>query len=311
VLAGLPTSEGAFVQLTIDPLDAAEHPNLLGPDDPDGFFVDPSVRAYVDMLDGRGTNRYFYRAALIDDAHNLGPLGPSSPPVYLRKVVPPLTPVLTRIRGGERQIELRWVRSGDADVSAYRVYRTREAANTRDIRLMEMMEELPTATLIVNQNEVSWTDATARAGTDYHYRLTALDSETRSNESPPSKTVTGRAVDTVPPKVPEWLSAEWVLYDASGPSIQPWVGPGAIPPPYRPAVHLVIETDADFCSVYRRIDAEKTWQLMTAPPQQTPGSLVLFDLKTEPNQRVSYRAVASNHLGMTTPYSPVMVVEPT
>lgn len=313
VLAGLPENEGAFVQLTLRPLDPKDPANAdhRGPDNADDVVIDPvNVRAYVDMLDGCATNLHFYRAALVDAAHNLGPLGPSTPPVYLPNVVPPRTPVLTRIRGGERQIELRWVRGAEAGLSAYRVYRTRQPANTRDIRLMELVEELPVATLVVNQNEVSWIDATVPAGTDFHYRITALDAETRPNESPPSNVVVGRAVDTALPKIPVWLSAEWVLYDVSGPSVQPFAGPDATPPHYQPAVHLVLETDADFCSVYRRLDGEKTWHLMTAPPGQTPGYLVLFDLKTEPEQKVSYRAVASNHLGVASPYSPVRIVEP-
>lgn len=313
VLAGLPENEGAFAQLTIQPLDPAHLANAdhRGPDNADDVVIDPpNVRAYVDTLDGRATNRYFYRAALVDGAHNLGPLGPSTPPVYLPRVVPPRTPMLTRIRGGERQIELRWVRGAEVSLAAYRVYRTRDAVNTRDIRLMEMVAELPAASLVVNQNEVRWTDDTVPAGTNFYYRVTALDAETRPNESPPSNVVVGRAVDTALPQIPEWLSAEWVLYDASGPSVQSFAGPGAPPPPYQPAVQLVLDTDADLCSVYRRIDGENTWRIMAAPPAQNSGSLVLFDVLTAPDQQVSYRAVARNHLGIASPYTPVVVVAP-
>lgn len=69
VLAGLPSSESAFVQLTINPLDPndAGNANRLGPDNPDDLILDPNERAFIDTLDGRSTNRYFYRAALIDE----------------------------------------------------------------------------------------------------------------------------------------------------------------------------------------------------------------------------------------------------
>jgi hypothetical protein len=311
VLAGSANVESAFVQLTINPLgpDNADA-RRVGADYPDGATLDAGEQTFIDTLDGRTDNCYFYRAAFVDAGHNLGPLGSSSPPVYLPKVTPPVSPVLTRVSGGERRIELRWVKGGEPDLSAYRVYRAADAARARDIRLMERVQELPIANLNVNDNELSWADETVPPGRDFYYRLTALDSEPAPNESAPSKVLVGRAVDTVPPQAPEWLSAEWVLYDPATSSTQPWPGPEAVvPTPYRAAVRLALKTSADLCTVYRRAEGEKTWHAVNATPAPAHGQLLAFDLDATPGQKFYYRAAAANQLGVTSPYSAMIVVE--
>jgi hypothetical protein len=311
VLAGLPSSESAFIQVTINPLDPndAANTNRLGPDNADDLVLDPNERAFIDTLDGRSTNCYFYRAAAIDDGHNLGAMGLSSPPVYLPKVFPPNTPVLTKIRGGEKQIELRWVTSREADLSAYRVYRTSDSVSTRDLRKMVQVNELPVAKIDPNQSEVSWIDQAVPAGIDFYYRVTALDSEPLPNESTPSKILIGRAVDTALPQIPEWISAEWVIYDAATKSMQPWPESDVIALPYKAAIRLELQTTADFCTIYRRLDDEKTWQGMALSTREEPGNWVVFDLDARPSHKSTYRAIASNHLGVTSRYSELMVVE--
>jgi len=313
VLAGQPTAESAFAQLTINPLDPgdAAGANKRGPDNPDDLTLDPNERAFIDTLDGRAANRYFYRAAFVDGAHNLGPLGPSTPPVYLRKVTPPVAPVLTGISGGERRIELRWVKSGEPDLSAYRVYRAAAADSARDIRKMERVRELPLAGLVVHHNEVSWADDTVLPGRDFYYRITALDSEPSPNESTPSKVLLGRAVDTTPPRTPEFVSAAWVLYDPATSSTQPWSGStSAVTAPYRPAVRVVLNTSSDFCTVYRRPEGEKIWHKVNAPREPSNGQLIALDFDATPGQKNFYRAAAANHLSVTSPYTPALAVEP-
>lgn len=307
---GIPGNERAFTQLTIQPLDLTGSPNLRGPDNDASFVVDPTLCAYVDTLDGRGSNRYFYRACYEDGAHNQSQLSLSGPPVYLPKINPPNSPVLTTIRGGERQIELRWVKSREADLAAYRVYRTSDAAKTSDIRRMERVQELSVTILDPNQSDASWTDKDAPAGLDFHYRVTALDSENPPNESAPSKVVVGRAVDTVPPTAPEWVSAEWVIYDVETTTTKPWPKSGVIPSPYQAAIRLELKTEADFLSIYRRVEGEKMWQTVAIPVNEASGHKVAFDLDVLPSQKVSYRAVASNQIGTTSQYSLVVAVEP-
>src|SRR5581483_1212171 len=99
VLAGLAELAPAFSQVTIQPLDPDDGANAdrPGPDTPPGYAPRASLRAYVDTLDGRSSNRWFYRSAYVDNAHNVSGLSLSSPPVYLHDVVPPRTPVVTRV----------------------------------------------------------------------------------------------------------------------------------------------------------------------------------------------------------------------
>lgn len=207
VLAGLPENDRAFAQLTLEPLDPGDTANAdhRGPDNADDVVIDPlNVRAYVDTLDGRATNRYFYRAALVDAAHNLGPLGPSTPPVYLPNVVPPRAPVITKVLGGDRQITLKWASNREPDLTEYRVYRTDRQEATRDIRLMELVhtEAVPPGDPATRPAEVVWEDAPVPGLTNFYYRLVAVDDA--GNVSVPSLIVAGRAFDDARPDPPTW-----------------------------------------------------------------------------------------------------------
>lgn len=206
VLAGLPTSEDAFVQQTLNPLDPADasHADRKGPDTPDDYLPDPHHRAFVDTLDGRATNRYFYRAAYVDGAHNLGPLGLSSPPVYLPKVVPPRAPVITKVLGGDRQITLKWAANRDPDLAEYRVYRADTEQATRDLRLMSVVgtEAVPTVGAAAQPAEIVWSDAPVPGRATFYYCLVAVD--TAGNVSTPSPVFPGRAFDDSRPAPPNW-----------------------------------------------------------------------------------------------------------
>jgi hypothetical protein len=83
-----------------------------------------------------------------------------------------------------------------------------------------------------------------------------------------------------------------------------------IPSSYEAAIRLELKTKADFCTIYRRVNDEKTWQVVAMPARQISARKLVFDLGVTRRQKVSYRALASNHLGVTSSYSPVMVVEP-
>lgn len=210
VLAGLSSAESAYFQLTINPLDPddADNANRLGPDNPDSaglILLDPDQRAFIDTLDGSATNRYFYRAAFVDGAHNLGPLGLSSPPVYLPNVVPPRAPVITKILGGDRQITIKWASNREPDLAEYRVYRTDKEEATRDVRLMTLLDTLtiePTPDPADRPAEVTWTDAPVPGLVTFYYRLAAVDDA--GNASVPSRVVVGRAFDDSRPHPPTW-----------------------------------------------------------------------------------------------------------
>ena len=228
-LAMLPGNESAFIQLTIDPLDAyeadPEDPTKLrwrdrrGPDNADDFPLHPNAaarRAYIDTLDGRSTNRYLYRAAFVDAAHNQGELGLPGPVVYLPNVVPPRAPVITKVLGGEREITLKWASNREPDLAEYRVYRADSEEATRDLRLMTLKhtEAVAAGDPATRPAEVSWTDTPVVGLTPFYYCLVAVDDA--GNVSLPSRAIVGQAYDYGSPAEPEWERSEWVKLDASG-----------------------------------------------------------------------------------------------
>ncbi len=206
VLAGLTGNERAFTQLTIQPLDPDVPANAdrIGPDNPPDFAVDPALRAYIDTLDGRSTNRYFYRAAYVDGAHNRSALGLSSAPVYLPDVVPPRAPVITKVLGGDRQITLRWASNREPDLREYHVYRADSPEAARDLRLMPLVhtETVPTGDPRVRPAEVEWTDKSIPTLIPVHYRLVAVDEA--GNASTPASSVVAQAFDDSRPMPPAW-----------------------------------------------------------------------------------------------------------
>lgn len=219
VLAGLPGNEGAFQQITDRPLPntGTKTANRLGPDNPATFVIDPNLRAYIDAIDGRSTNKYFYRAAFVDAAQNVGSMSPSSPPVHMPDVLPPRMPVFTRVlagdpdpmQQGDRKITLRWASNREPDLASYRVYRTDKEENARDIRLMALVQTVvvlpgdPTFRL----SEVVWLDDTVLGLITYYYRLVAVDNA--GNQSAASPAIAARAFDTALPEVPA-LTLQWV-----------------------------------------------------------------------------------------------------
>ncbi len=185
VLAGLPGNERAFVQRTIDPIAAS---------------------SYQDVLNGRASNRYFYRAAMVDGAHNRGPLSLSSPPVYLPKVVPPRTPSVSKALAGDRRIILRWVSNREPDLVAYRVFASDEPEKALDVRRMILVhsETVPAGNPAARPGEVEWVHEPVPAHVTRHYRLTAVDDA--GNESLPTAVISARAFDEARPQPPDWLT---------------------------------------------------------------------------------------------------------
>jgi hypothetical protein len=218
VLAGLPGNERAFTQITIKPLDPEERdpedPDLLrwrdrvGPDTDPNYRPRAKLRAYVDTLDGRSTNRYFYRAAYVDGAHNRSLLSLSSPPVYLPNVVPPRAPVITRVLGGDRQITLKWASNREPDLAEYWVYRAESKEAARDLRLMTSVhtEAVPAGDPAARPAEVFWTDEGRPGLVSFYYRLVAVDNS--GNVSEPSPPSSARAFDDSLPEPPE-LTVVW------------------------------------------------------------------------------------------------------
>jgi hypothetical protein len=216
-LAGLPGNERAFTQLTIEPLHPVDpkNANRRGPDNAADFVLDPSLRAFVDALDGRSRNRYFYRAAYVDGAHNRGPLGLASPPIYCPQVVPPRTPVVTNVLGGDRQITLTWASNREPELVEYRVFRGDSGEAARDLRLMSLVrtESVTPGDPSARPAEVVWVDGSVAAGASVFYRVTARDAA--GNESPPSRPKMARAYRVGAPAAPYAFAAVRVVQGTS------------------------------------------------------------------------------------------------
>jgi hypothetical protein len=215
VLAGLPGNEAAFTQVTIEPLDPDDPANTdrRGPDDPETYTPNPNLRAYLDALDGRSTNRYFYRALSVDAAHNPSALGLAGSPVILRDVVPPRAPLVQLALSGSGVVRLQWLRSEAPDLARYLVYRTGVESDVLDPRRMTLVARVaPSPTSIPAAGEVlpvqvpnqpAWLEYAdpATPGQDWLYRIVAEDSA--SNRSQPSAVLRGRPT-IPPPDAPVW-----------------------------------------------------------------------------------------------------------
>ncbi len=271
VLAGLPGNEEAFTQLTVQPLDPQDHPDRRGPDDPDDYIPDPGLCAYVDTLDGRTRNRYFYRAAYVDGAHNRSGLSTASPPVYLPRVVPPRRPAVTKVLGGDRRITLRWAANRDPDVAGYRIYRAERARDATDLRSMTLAHQISASNATDEGEEVfEWSDEELPGKVTFYYRLTAFDDF--GNESRPCRMVSAQAYDLLPPPPPEWVRAEWVRLDEAGQE-QSWDTDPPSGAAWQPGIVLEWSLDKpDFATApERRPVGGATWRSLgdSLPPGTT------------------------------------------
>jgi hypothetical protein len=153
ILAGLPGNDDAFTQITVTPLvtDDPANANRRGPDDPDNFQIgdpsnplaSPSLRAFVDSVDGHVTNRYFYRAAYVDAAQNRSALSLATPPLTCPDLAAPEAPVITRVLGGDHRVMLRWTQGRVDGVNEFLIYRTDQADRATDQRFMTLLTTMP------------------------------------------------------------------------------------------------------------------------------------------------------------------------
>lgn len=298
VLAGLSGNERAFSQLTIQPLDPndLEYANKRGPDDPDDFKLDDpdhplwskDLRIYIDALDGRSSNRYFYRSAYVDGAGNCSVLSLSSPPVWLPKTVPPRAPVITKILGGDKEIILTWASNREPDLKEYQVYRAESEEEARDLRLMKIVHTKQVLEMPDQRSAgVEWTDNVPGLVT-FFYRVVAVDSA--GNVSTPSQIMTSRGYDLEPPEPPTWVRAEWVLVDAGG-NEHPW---GTAPPTgqkYEPVVALEWNSKKPYVSwtVQRRLQDSTLWRTISPRLDVYQVAGKFPDKSASPTEAYAYR----------------------
>jgi hypothetical protein len=216
VVTNMPGCEKAFVQLTVrglDPDDAA-NADRRGPDDAANYAPRAVLRAYVDPLDGRATNRYLYRAVYVDSAQNRSAMGPIGTPVRLPNVVPPRAPAITKVTGGDRRITVTWASNRESDLLEYRVFKTDRKDAAEDTRRMTQVAVVaadpdPAA----RPAAVEWTDQPVPGLKDFWYRVVAVDRPDPvdprgggGNVSAASAIAAGRAFKRTPPAAPTWTA---------------------------------------------------------------------------------------------------------
>jgi hypothetical protein len=290
VLANLPGCERAFVQLTLRALDGNDPANAdrRGPDDPANYAPRPALRAYLDTLDGRATNRYLYRAVYVDAAQNRSSMGPIGTPVLLPNVVPPKAPTITKTLAGELSITLSWASNRESDLLEYRVFRAESDAAAHDLRSMMQVAVVAAAQdPAARPAEVSWTDQPIQGVKDWFYRVVAVDRPDPidprgggGNLSTPSPVVKARAVDTMPPNSPTWIAAE--RRAAGG------------------GVRLAWRTDEAgvICILNRRLPGG-VWRPASGklPPSVAPFDFEFIDVDADPGTTYEYRIVVEDPAG--------------
>jgi hypothetical protein len=294
VIAALPGNETAFQQITDRPLPniGSKTANRRGPDNPASFPIDPALRAHVDAVDGRSTNKYFYRCAFIDAAQNIGELGLSSPPVRVPDVLPPRAPAFTRVlagdpdptQPGDKKITLRWTSNREADLVSYRVYRTDQERNARDTRLMDMIHEMPVPAgdPALRAKEITWLDNTVLGLVTYYYRLVAVDSA--NNLSNASVVIAARAYDTALPEPPV-LTIAWVEQAGVTRSQLSW--------------------DSTHEVMIQRKEGGSNW--IDLAQWRAPGAVTIRDPFSEPTNTYQYRALARKYTGALKRGEPVQL----
>jgi hypothetical protein len=222
VLAGLTGNDAAFTQITTTPLypDDPANNNRRGPDDPDSFNIgdpanplaSPTLRALVDQVDGRLSNRLFYRAVNTDAAHNPSFYSLATPPVFVPKVVPPQPPLGQLALADKGKVRLQWMRSPESDLARYFVYQAVDEASAVDVGTMNLIARVaPSPSSIPGPDEQLPIAAPGRpellefavqsSPGDYLFRIVAVDQD--GNHSSPSELLRGKSL-TPPLAPPDW-----------------------------------------------------------------------------------------------------------
>jgi hypothetical protein len=224
--------------------------------------------------------------------------------VYLPKVAL-RTPVITKAKGADRQITLRWVCSREESLKEYQVFRTTVPDDASDLRRLGS----PWATLSIEnepQNrppEIVFEDEVPGRVT-FYYRITVIDSF--GNVSAPSPVIAAQSFDLSLPEPPAWISAGWVdvAPDGSVDVVQPGkpANPGTTP-----AVRL-FWTTASSCQtrLERRPLGRSFWSPVSAWltsqrfDTSIPGwGFSMLVLDADPNAACDYRVSTESLSGRT------------
>jgi hypothetical protein len=319
-LASLPGNERAFTKLHSGKLLSAEY-------DENGEFV------YADQtLPGDGAGVYFFRARAVDEVENVSEMGPASMPVRLRDVMPPRSPAVRAVLGGEKEVVLQWWPNTETHLEAYRLYRSATADNTADIRLMGLVATIDPAD---NQTQLplnsqnppatrqgyEFRDQAVVPGSPYFYRLIAVrqlvydDGREAEVLSRPTAVLQGQAYD-VPPEPPVWDEANsgWVYIDDDN-TVYEWDAdlPGANDP--QPAVRLVWtpaepEHEVMIASENPETGIGTIIQNFALGQEEGPDQRVLISRQTPAETDTVYTARSRSQSGLMSTETTSMILAP-
>jgi fibronectin type 3 domain-containing protein len=132
--------------------------------------------SYTDADLTNGTE-YFYRVTAVDTSGNES-IGSNQASATPTDQAPPAAPTGLQATAGDRQVDLGWDANPEEDLAGYDVYRSTSS-----------FQEVANATQVNDElvGEASYTDADLTNGTEYFYRVTAVDDagneSTGSNEA--------------------------------------------------------------------------------------------------------------------------------
>ena len=257
ILANLPENEAAYTRLHSHPIyeddSAYQDRDTAIPDPLNGanYTPDSSLLLYSDAtLDGRGTNRYFYKVNTTASNGLSSEFGESTLPVEAPRTTPPPRPVITSITGGEKQIIIKWAKNPGVGIAGYLLYRT-DSKKVADWRRMQLIKANDADTYSVEisgdlpQKEFEFIDDRVMPRRPYFYAVVAvgLSDEGKWLKSRSSLPRSGQAYDLTPPEPPVWdpVNSAWVYIDDND-VVYEWGADlsSAVNP--RPAVRLVWET---------------------------------------------------------------------
>jgi fibronectin type 3 domain-containing protein len=163
--------------------------------------LSPTDSVHVDTTATVGQT-YHYRVVSVDTASNQSGLSDEAVATPEDRAAPSPPPSLAAEAGEEAEaggIALSWVASDSADVEKYLLHR-----DTAPIDSSAGPEGIAPIDS-VGVGTTSYSDTTGAAGTEYYYRVTAVD--TAANESGFSEEATATPTDVTPPPVPTGLAA--------------------------------------------------------------------------------------------------------
>jgi len=278
---------------------------------PDAFALVSGVplrtNQFTDDIAGIGRNRFFYRVRAVDAAENRSDWSPISAPFFQVDTTPPETPRFLQVLGGDRKVVLKWNRDPDPAIH-YQIFRSRSPG------ALESTESLsPISEIIADPTtlEAEYTDEPLEGTLGdgrYYYSLSAVKSVRRgaaANDfievrTPPSPIASAQVLDTSPPAVPNWITAQW--WDEVADHI-------ALPDTSSPTIRLEWESGVSNAiqTLERSQSAGLVWQeVAQGPPFNAPGSVaapnrwITFDRNLDPTLSYSYRIKVRNQFGRET-----------